>query len=297
MGEGVGCLLISKELPLRISKDGLPRPMSLAEAGERRMSNEARPRIARGVGEDGEGDVAADGLLGLAPVIPRTTWRSNLVGTLGVFEAIWSPEVTLYEDKEVEWLGVSTLPGCDREGFLCDGPTGVEAQLRPDDFGGDIGMCSLPFTAITGVFPFAGDALDCAAAIGEDVATLKFRATGDGGEVEVEGRRNADGCRARGRRVVVLGDTEEAGAAGEGIVDGRGMCAFFVTDWLELLSVNVFGLRSATRSGSAVSKLKEASTRAFLSSSTSITTTALSALRHCLTELGDEPLSRIALRT
>ena len=54
-------------------------------------------------------------------------------------------------------------------------------------------MCSLPFTAITGVFPFAGDAFGGAAAIGEDVATVKFRATGDGVEVEVEGRRNVDG--------------------------------------------------------------------------------------------------------
>jgi len=68
VGEGVGCLLMSKELPLRISKDGRPRPMSLDETGERRMSNDARPRVARGVGEGGEGDVAADGLLGLAPV-------------------------------------------------------------------------------------------------------------------------------------------------------------------------------------------------------------------------------------
>jgi len=95
--------------------------------------------------------------------------------------------------------------------------------------------------------------------------------------------------------VVVLDDVEETGAVGEGIIDGV-ICALFVTDWLELSFVNVFGLRSATRSGSAVSKLKEVSARAF-SSSASITTTALSASRHCLTELGDKPLSRIALRT
>jgi len=51
--------------------------------------------------------------------------------------------------------------------------------------------------------------------------------------------------------VVVLDDVEETGAVGEGIIDGV-ICALFITDWLELSFINVFGLRSVTRSGSVV---------------------------------------------
>jgi len=50
-------------------------------------------------------------------------------------------------------------------------------------------MYPLPFTAIIGVFPFAGEAFsDAVTDVDEGVATAKFRAAGDGGG-EAEGRR------------------------------------------------------------------------------------------------------------
>jgi hypothetical protein len=52
----------SNEFPLRISREGLPSPISLADVAGRRESREARPRVARRVGE-GVGVATAGKLL------------------------------------------------------------------------------------------------------------------------------------------------------------------------------------------------------------------------------------------